>query len=208
MAVSYESAGRTNQKRRTRDALVEAAQALLVTGTTPTVEQVAEASGVSRRTAYRYFPSQRALVMAAVPQLEQSSLLGADPPGDAAERLDLVVAGQVRVLRDYEPQLRAALRFSLEPAAGPDGGSGGASEFRTGRAVDWFAEALTPLASTHPTIDRRRLALAIRSCCGIEALVWLVDVGGVTRAEAFRIMTRSARSLLAAETAAAGPERG
>ncbi len=201
MVVPYESDGRSNQKRRTREALVDTARAVLGEGTTPTVEQVAEAAGVSRRTAYRYFPNQRALILAAVPQLEQDSVLGAAPPADPAARLELVVSEQIRILRQYEPQLRAALRFSLDPGSRRDG----ESNFRKGRAIGWFAEALEPLAGTHPAVDRRRLALAIRACCGIEALVWLVDVAGVSRAEAYRIMRRSTLALLAAELAGGLP---
>ena len=70
MAVPYESTGRTRQKQRTRDALLEAAQALLAAGETPTVEQAADAAGISRTTAYRYFASQRSLLLAALPRAE------------------------------------------------------------------------------------------------------------------------------------------
>jgi hypothetical protein len=43
-----------------------------------------------------------------------------------------------------------------------------------------------------------RLALAIRAAIGIEALVWLTDVGGLSRAEAVATMRWSARALLRA----------
>ena len=55
--------GRVNQKRRTRAAIVEAAQELLQQGVTPTVAQAAEAALVSRTTAYRYFPTQESLLV-------------------------------------------------------------------------------------------------------------------------------------------------
>ena len=44
----------------------------------------------------------------------------------------------------------------------------------------------------------RRLALAIRSACGIEALVWLADVAGLSRQEAAELMRWSALALLRA----------
>lgn len=198
MDIPYEQGGRTNQKRRTREAILAAARTLLAEGVTPSVEQAADAAGVSRTTAYRYFPNQRLLVLAVAPVLDRSSQLGDAPPHDAAARLELVVDEQIRILGDYEPQLRAALRFSLDP----EGSGRGESEFRKGRAIAWFVEALDPLATTDPEVDRKRLALAIRSCCGIESLVWLVDVAKVSRAEAFQIMRRSARALLATEIAA------
>ena len=69
MTTSYEVGGRTRQKLRTRTAVVDAARALLAEGLTPTVEAAAERASISRTTAYRYFPSQRALLVAAHPEV-------------------------------------------------------------------------------------------------------------------------------------------
>ena len=52
------NSGRTNQKARTRAALLESAIQLIRQGRRPTVEEAAVAIGVSKRTAYRYFVSQ------------------------------------------------------------------------------------------------------------------------------------------------------
>ena len=55
---------RANQKARTRAAIVDAAERLRKTeGETPTVARAAEEAGVSRATAYRYFPTQEALLV-------------------------------------------------------------------------------------------------------------------------------------------------
>ena len=51
------SRGRPDQRGRTRRALLEAAARLIAAGQTPTTTEVADAADVSRRTAYRYFPS-------------------------------------------------------------------------------------------------------------------------------------------------------
>jgi AcrR family transcriptional regulator len=195
MAVPYESTGRTRQKQRTRDALLAAAHELLAAGETPTVEQAADAAGISRTTAYRYFASQRALLLAAIPVIDRDTLLGPDAPAGVAERLDLVIAGQTQILRDWEPQLRAALRLSLE--APPPGGS----PLRAGRAIGWIADALSPLARSHPHVDRPRLAIAIRATCGIESMAWLTDVAGLSRDDAAALMRSSAQALLAAALA-------
>jgi hypothetical protein len=52
--------------------------------------------------------------------------------------------------------------------------------------------------------------LAIRATIGIEAFVWLTDVGGVSREEAVAIMRSSALSLLrvAGEDAGEAGRRG
>jgi AcrR family transcriptional regulator len=57
-----EAAGHVNPKRRTRQALIDAALALREEGRNPTLDEVAEQAMVSRATAYRYFPSIAALV--------------------------------------------------------------------------------------------------------------------------------------------------
>jgi AcrR family transcriptional regulator len=193
MATPYELSGRRHQKARTRDALVAAARALLAEGTTPTVEEAAAAAAVSRTTAYRYFPNQRALVGAAHPQIDRASLLPDDAPADPARRLDLVLEETGRILLEWEPQLRASLRLSLEPGADPTG-----PVLRRGRVIGWVSDALAPLAASHPGVDVRRLAVAIRAATGIEAFVWLVDVARVPRDEAVALLRWTGSALLRA----------
>ena len=83
------------------------------------------------------------------------------------------------------------LRLSLEPGAPP-----GDHPLRQGRAVGWIAEALSPLQTVLPEGDLMRLVLAIRSATGIEALVWLTDVAGLSREDATALMRGSAQALL------------
>src|SRR5689334_13177658 len=109
----YESAGRTAQKMRTRKALVEAARTLIATGVTPTVEDAAAAASIARTTAYRYFPNQRDLLVAAYPEIELRSLLGDDPPDNVEARLDAVVGEYLHFTIGNEAALRAALRLAL-----------------------------------------------------------------------------------------------
>jgi AcrR family transcriptional regulator len=194
MAVPYDSTGRRQQKARTRSALVAATRAFLAGGRTPTVDEAAAAAGISRTTAYRYFPNQRTLLIAAHPEIDEISLLPADPPQDPAARLDLVLREFTRVTVEWEPQLRTSLRLSLEADAER-------TPLRQGRAIDWISDALTPLRRTHPALDVRRLAVAIRSATGIEALIWLTDVAGYSRAEATDLMRWSAQAMLAAALA-------
>jgi AcrR family transcriptional regulator len=200
IAVSYEQTGRTRQKARTRDTLIESTRGLLAAGASPSVEQVADAAGISRATAYRYFPNQRALLVATYPEIGASSLLPEDAPDDPVERLALVMREFIRRNLETEPELRAALRLSLEPGAG----RGEAPILRRGRAVAWIAEALEPLAGRLEDDALRRLPLAIRAACGIEALVWLTDVAGLDRDEAAEMLHASALALLRATLAEHG----
>ena len=63
---------------------------------------------ISRTTAYRYFPSQRALLLAAQPELQPDTLLGSDAPSDPEARLDAFMAAFTRYNFHWEPQLRTA----------------------------------------------------------------------------------------------------
>ena len=202
MSISYEAIGRTTQKARTRAALVDAARRLLAAGRTPSVEDAAEATGVSRATAYRYFPNRRALLVAAHPEVEATDLLGEDAPQDARERLDRTIAELIRLTVDTEPELRTMLRLSLEPGPGQE------LLLRQGRAIGWLEEALAPLQSRLAAPALRRLVLAIRAACGIEALVWLTDVARLSREEAATLMRWSAQGLLKAALLEADERRG
>jgi AcrR family transcriptional regulator len=197
MSISYEETGRTRQKARTREAVIAAARAQMAVGTTPTVEQAADAAGVSRATAYRYFPNQRTMLVAAYPEIEARSLLGADPPDDVAARLDRVVDEVTRMLIDKEPELRTMLRLSLEA----DEDQRQNLLLRQGRVIGWLEEALQPLRRSVSKAELRRLVYAIRCAVGIEALVWLCDVAGLSRSEAVEVMRWSASGLLRAALA-------
>jgi AcrR family transcriptional regulator len=107
MDVPYLHTGRTNQKARTRDALIAAARQLLAEGVAPTVQAAAAEASVGRTTAYRYFPNSRALLAATYPEIEECSLLGADPPEDPLARLEIMAESFTRQILEHEPELRA-----------------------------------------------------------------------------------------------------
>jgi AcrR family transcriptional regulator len=191
MSIEYEEVGRVRQKQRTRDALVVAARQLVSDGETPTVEMAAERAGISRTTAYRYFPSQAALLAAAHPETATTTMLPASAPADVAERLEIVVARVTELVVDTEPQQRTMLRLSLEPGAGRR-----ELLLRQGRVIGWLEEALAPLGEDLGAAGVRQLAIAIRSAIGIESFVWLTDVAGLSTPDAVETMRWSARSLL------------
>ncbi|MGM9473715.1 TetR/AcrR family transcriptional regulator [Pseudarthrobacter sp. YS3] len=188
----YVDVGRTGQKRRTLDALVAAARNIVASGATPTVDEAAVAAGVARSTAYRYFPSQRELLAAAHPETGRTSMLPKDPPQGAAERLDAVVAEFTRMIIETEAQQRTMLRLSLETSEGPEH----SLPLRQGRAIAWITEALAPLQGQLTDAEIHQLVLAIRSATGIEALVWLTDIGGLGRDVAVASMRWTANALL------------
>jgi AcrR family transcriptional regulator len=192
VSIPYEQNGRSAQKRRTREALIAAARELVAKGEAPTVEGAAEAASISRTTAYRYFPNQRALLAAAHPETATQSLLPDNAPRDVASRLDLVVDEFTRMIVDTEAQQRTMLRLSLES----DPAERAQLPLRQGRAIVWIEEALAPLHTKMPDAEIHRLAIAVRSATGIEAFAWLTDVAGLTRDEATALMCWSAQAML------------
>ena len=200
MSIPYEAVGRTRQKERTRGALIAAARDLVAQGRTPTVEDAAAAASISRTTAYRYFPNQAALLVAAHPETEARSLLPEDAAEDPAARLDAVIDEFTRVIVDTEAQQRTMLRLSLDP----DAMAREPLLLRQGRAIGWIQEALASLRDRMSDAELRRLVLAVRSATGIEALVWLTDIAGLSRPEAVELMRWSARALLRSALADSG----
>lgn len=197
MSSAYELSGRTQQKARTRTALLAAARELLAESGDPAIEQAADRAGISRSTAYRYFPNQRALLGALHPELDEPSLLDDPAPEDPRERLEMVLDGMFALMLEWEPEYRAQLRLSLTP-----GTTAEQLPLRRGRGIGWIEDALAPLRGRLTRAELRRLALAIRAASGVESLVWLTDVAGVSRREAARILRRSALAIYDAAVAA------
>ncbi|WP_426571373.1 TetR/AcrR family transcriptional regulator [Aquihabitans sp. McL0605] len=201
VSTPYEEGGRSQQKRRTREALVAAARELVAAGVPVTVEDAATAASISRTTAYRYFPSRRALLLAAHPEMQQVSMLPADAPDDAASRLDAVVSAFTAMIVDTEAQQRTMLRLSLDHDVETE------LPLRQGRAIGWINEALEGRVALSDA-ELRTLVLALRATTGIEALVWLVDIAGLSRTDARELMRWSAQALLAAAVAGPPPAAG
>lgn len=176
MSTEYLESGRTRQKQRTRDQLIAAARELISAGDTPRVEDVAEAAGISRPTAYRYFASRAELLAAAYPETAAASVLPDPPPAAVDERVAAVAEFVIGRVQESEVQQRAMLRLSLGevPHELP---------LRQGRVIPWFVEALAPMVESIGEEGVHRLALALRAACGIETRVWLSDVAGLSPAE-------------------------
>lgn len=175
-------------------ALIAAARELLSQGVTPTLEAAATVASISRTTAYRYFPDQRALLVAAYPHIEERTLLGPEPPADAVSRLEIVADNQTRRILTYEPEMRAVLRLSLDgdPTKRPE------LPMHRGLRIGWIEDALAPLRGQLPEKDLRRLTYGIGATLGIEAFVWLTDIAELSREEAVATMRSNASGLLRA----------
>src|ERR1700750_2729325 len=112
---------RDRQTRRTKRALLAAGDEIFTEGRVPTVADVAERADVARATAYRYFPTQEALLLETTFLGASDALRDTPPPAaaieDPAERMAEAVRTGARWTLDSEARLRAILRASLAPAS-------------------------------------------------------------------------------------------
>lgn len=198
---------RTNQKARTRQAIVRAAGALLARGTRPSLDEIAAAARVSRATAYRYFPGLDALLSeAAVDVLvpDPADLLGPGAPTDPFERLALVDDMFDRACREREAPLRLMLARTLERSVGR-----GADEppLRQNRRGPLIEEALAPLAPRLGPARTERLVQALAMVVGTEGFIALNDVVGLDREQAQAVRLWAIDALVAAALRESYPAR-
>jgi AcrR family transcriptional regulator len=192
---------RYSQKYRTRMALVTAAGELVQSGKQPTVADAAEAAGISRATAYRYFPTQD-LLLAEVALFADSGPVFAEDPGDVP--LPDVVARLVRRVGswvyDNEQSLRTLLRLSLAPETGVR---------RPGHRRDWIADALAPVRDQLDDLTYGRLSTSLTLLLGIDPIVVMTDIAEASSIEALDALEWSARTLVAAAVQSTGryPQR-
>ena len=212
--------GRVNQRNRTRKAIVDAAMTLMTGGATPSVDAVAKAAEVSRRTVYMYFPTLDQLLLdATVGVLAQQALDRRVAPADGSDDVEGRVERLVRSVQGMSPELerlgRALIRLTVEAGGqgardgqrdkgdkGAKGGESGdgsrATPLRGYRRVEWIERALEPVK---PQLDAKRferLVSALAMVIGWEALVVQRDVRGLSRAAGEELSVWAARALLRA----------
>lgn len=183
-------------RARTRRLMLETATRLMQSGATPSVSEVAEAAEVSRATAYRYFPSQAALVHAVVGEALGPILTRSSDRADAAGRVDDLLRTSLPRIEEFEATFKAVLKLSLDQWAKRQAGSlGDEPQFTRGHRIDLLEDALRPLRADLPEDEYLRLAQALSLVFGVEALVVLKDIWGLdsTRVQS---VTRWAASAL------------
>jgi AcrR family transcriptional regulator len=189
-------ATRERQKSRTRRALIAAADELFAAGVVPTVAAVAERADVARATAYRYFPTQEALLVETT-FLGDSDALRAIPAlaasiADPGERMASAVRTGAEWTLEREARLRMILRASLDPAG---------TTTRPARRRGYIAALLEPLDL--PVDVRERLAAALTLLFGIDPIVALTDNADVERSQIPDVLAWTARALVEAALAEA-----
>jgi AcrR family transcriptional regulator len=171
----------TGPRARTRRLLLDTTMQLMQSGRIPSVTDVAEAAEVSRATAYRYFPTQAALVQAAVGEALGPILEWRSDLPDAEGRIEDLLAVAYPRIDEYEATLRAALLQAMDQWSRRRAGTLGEDEepIVRGNRRELLASALAPLRSRigAPQFDRLRQSLSLTF--GTEAFVVLKDIWGL-----------------------------
>lgn len=189
--------GRVAQKLKTRRRILAAASTLVAAGRTPTVEQAADTAGVSRRTAYRYFPAQtKLLTEAALEGLRapMEAMLANAPSGVELEDLEGRVGTLIDRMQSMAIRHEGLLRTMIHETVLERGPTG---QLRRGtRRIDWIEAATQPLRERVSPPAYRRLVSALALCGGIEALLVLRDIRGLPEQEAIAVSRWAAQALL------------
>lgn len=173
-------------RARMRKILLDAAQQLMGQGITPSVAELAEHAQVSRATAYRYFPSQSALIAAVVDESLGPILAWESSADDAGARVDELLRFAYPRLEAHEAPLRAAIQVSLQQHAEASAGrAGNEPRLVRGHRVDILKRAIAPLAGALTPAQQERVAQALSLVYGTEVFlvlkdIWRLDLPAVT----------------------------
>jgi len=189
----------TGPRARTYRLLLAEAMALVKNGRVPSVAEVAVRTGVSRATAYRYFPSRSKLIGAVIGEglapVRHTQTAATDGP----LRLRELFEKTFPLFKENERHMRAALLLALEHEGLERAGLLEEEVFRRGHRCDILRRAAAPLRPQLGAAGFERLLKALSVIYGIEIYVVLKDIWGARDRE----IEALARWMLDAITSAA-----
>lgn len=184
-------------RARMRRTLLDTAQRLMVQGITPSVAELAEAAAGSRATAYRYFPSQSALIAAVVDQSLGPILQWQPQSDDAAERIDELLRFAYPRLQQHEASLRAAIMVSLQQYAEASAGQNpDTPRLVRGHRVDTLKHVTAPLASQLEPAAHQRVIRALSLLYGTEVFLILKDIWHLELDDIVDVVTWAAQAIV------------
>ncbi|AHG20076.1 TetR family transcriptional regulator [Chania multitudinisentens RB-25] len=165
----------THTRARTRNLLLTSAMALYDGGLFPSITELAAHAQVSRATAYRYFPTQSALISAVVAKSLGPILEWQPQDNDALKRIQQLLAFAYPQMEQHEGALRAALQLSLQQWANATPGE----KFVRGNRKRLLKLAVEPLQHKLPPEALQRVIHAFSLIYGSEVFLVLKDIWGL-----------------------------
>ena len=192
-----ESNGRTNQKARTRQAIVNGCVELIRQGHAVTMPEVAKAAMVSEATAYRYFPDLASLLTQALSEdwpTPAEALAPVEASSDPVERVTFAARFLLQGVAERQEVVRAMIAATITQ---PDLSSRARPGLRFGLIEYALGPFVDALQSTSPDrLAQLRLDLAV--VISAEALFSLTDLCGLTVSDAIDSAEKTARTLTSA----------
>ncbi len=175
-----------------------AADELFAEGRVPTIAEVAERADVGRATAYRYFPTQEALLLETTFLGDSEPLRGlpelATTIDNPAERVAEAVRTGAEWTLSREARLRMILRASLDPAGHTK---------RPARRRKYIADLLASVRDELPKETYERLTGSLTLLFGIDPIVALTDNSDLKREDIPELLAWTAGQLVRAALAEA-----
>lgn len=154
---------------------------------------------VSRATAYRYFPTQEALLVEAaftpaVASVDQ--LFEGDASADPEERLLKLLDRFNPIVLDEESAMRTALRAYLDAWFRTRQQGDDTAPVREGRRMRWLDAVLEPVLPRLTEAEHLRLRSALALTLGIEPILIMKDVCKIDEDDALSVLHWAAQALL------------
>ena len=184
-------------RARMRKMMLHAAMRLMQDGVVPSISDVAQEAQVSRATAYRYYPTQSALIQAAVDEALGPILKWQSSSDDAEQRVSELITFSYPRMDDYEAPLRAALRLALDQWAQLRAGKLEPQEAMVrGHRIALLSSAVAPLRGKLGKARAERLTQALSLVFGTEAFVVLKDIWHLDRDDAEEVALWTCHALI------------
>ncbi|VEA69102.1 Uncharacterised protein [Serratia plymuthica] len=165
----------TSARAKTHRLLLASAMALYDAGAFPSITELAAHAQVSRATAYRYFPTQSALIAAVVAESLGPILEWRPQDNDALKRIQQLLTFAYPQMEQHEGALRAALQLSLQQWANATPGE----KFVRGNRKRLLKLAVEPLQDKLPPEALQRVIHSFSLIYGSEVFLVLKDIWGV-----------------------------
>ncbi|GAA3576984.1 TetR/AcrR family transcriptional regulator [Gibbsiella greigii] len=182
----------THTRAKTRNLLLASAMALYDDGKFPSVTELAAHAQVSRATAYRYFPTQSALIAAVVVESLGPILEWQPQDDDALKRIQQLLAFAYPQMEQHEGALRAALQLSLQQWANATPGE----KFVRGNRKRLLKMAVEPLDGKLSPDSLQRVIHAFSLIYGSEVFLVLKDIWGLDLAAIQDVTQWMAKAIL------------